>query len=142
MSSAKTLLTWPDLRSGSKVNKEQYLLYRVLLPDYKEPEFLNPLRFGIPTILITQAQNVLYKIQTYQLYMKMLGNDNWTDPVMGSSGSVRLQTDIGKGWHKNKKMKMPGEDTVISVFLELLNSLTSTIFGTNSHSGSGGKFLV
>lgn len=33
----KTLLTWLDLRSGSKVNKEQYLLYRVLLPDCKEP---------------------------------------------------------------------------------------------------------
>ena len=57
----KTLLTWPDLRSGFKVNKEQYLLYRVLLPDCKEPEFLNPLRLGIPTILITQAQNVLIK---------------------------------------------------------------------------------
>ena len=78
----KTLLTWPDLRSGSKVNKEQYLLYRVLLPDCKEPESLNPLRLGIPTTLITQAQNVLYKRQTYRLYMKMLGNDNWTDPVL------------------------------------------------------------
>lgn len=128
----KSLRAWPDLRSGSKVSIEQFLLSRVLCPPRRGPSQLVNGQFGITPALLTRAKNLLQMIPSYQLYLQNIGGNNWADPALGPFGPVlRLQAEIRAGWAKGGG-KQTDEDTVNAAFIELLNALTSLVPTTDS----------
>ncbi|KAL7661912.1 hypothetical protein ACMYSQ_001281 [Aspergillus niger] len=128
----KSLRAWPDLRSGSKVSIEQFLLSRVLCPPRRDPRQLVNGQFGITPALLTRAKNLLQTIPSYQLYLQNIGGNNWADPALGPFGPVlRLQAEIRAGWAKGGG-KQTDEDTVNAAFIELLNALTSLVPTTDS----------
>ncbi|RAL08197.1 uncharacterized protein BO97DRAFT_446364 [Aspergillus homomorphus CBS 101889] len=123
-----TLRSWRDLKSGSGVTPEQYLLYRVIRPQIVTPSFFNPAQFGITNALLTQAQGLLSQSPAYMLYISNFGNNDWTDPALGPFGPVvRLESEVSKGWRNDTSPQGTDEDTVNSTFIEFLNALTSII---------------
>ncbi|RDK37516.1 hypothetical protein M752DRAFT_308893 [Aspergillus phoenicis ATCC 13157] len=106
-----TLCTSSNLLSGSKVSKEQFLLYRIVCPARKKPRELDLTWFGS---------------DAYRHYLHNIQNGDWANPTLGVFGpALRLQAEIWKGWN-SKRVDATDEDTVNSALIELLNALTST----------------
>ncbi|GKZ96193.1 hypothetical protein AnigIFM59636_010436 [Aspergillus niger] len=137
-----TLCTWPNLLSGSKVSKEQFLLYRIVCPARKKPRELDLTWFGVPHNTIADAQEMLNQSDAYRHYLHNIQNGDWANPTLGVFGpALRLQAEIWKGWN-SKRVDATDEDTVNSALIELLNALTST--STDGVAGGGhtrGGFL-
>ncbi|PYH35180.1 uncharacterized protein BO87DRAFT_406217 [Aspergillus neoniger CBS 115656] len=128
----RSLRAWPNLKSGSKVSVEQFLLSRVLCPPMRTPDQLDIGQFGITPALLTRAMNLLQVTPTYQLYLQSIGGDNWANPALGPFGPVlRLQAEIRAGWGKGGD-DLTDEDTVNSAFIELVNALTSLVPNADS----------
>ncbi|KAI2987178.1 Aldehyde reductase 1 [Aspergillus niger] len=121
-----TLCTWPNLLSGSKVSKEQFLLYRIVCPERKKPRELDLTWFGVPHNTIADAQEMLNQSDAYRHYLHNIQNGDWANPALGVFGpALRLQAEIWKGWNSTR-VDATDEDTVKSALIELLNVLTST----------------
>ncbi|KAI2986726.1 hypothetical protein CBS147344_5202 [Aspergillus niger] len=130
-----TLCTWPNLLSGSKVSKEQFLLYRIVCPARKKPRELDLTWFGVPHNTIADAQEMLNQSDAYRHYLHNIQNGDWANPTLGVFGpALRLQAEIWKGWN-SKRVDATDEDTVNSALIELLNALTST--STDGVAGGG-----
>ncbi|GKZ80256.1 hypothetical protein AnigIFM56816_004473 [Aspergillus niger] len=93
-----TLCTWPNLLSGSKVSKEQFLLYRIVCPERKKPRELDLTWFGVPHNTIADAQEMLNQSDAYRHYLHNIQNGDWANPALGVFGpALRLQAKIWKG---------------------------------------------
>lgn len=64
-----TLCTWSNLLSGSKVSKEQFLLYPIVCPERKKPRELDLTWFGVPHKTIADAQEMLNQTDAYRHYL-------------------------------------------------------------------------
>lgn len=69
-------------------------------------QFLDPVRFGFPTTLITQSQNVLYKDKHINYILKFWG---MTTGLIQRWGHLDRYWDCSRrynGWYMDKKRKM------------------------------------
>ncbi|RAL16587.1 uncharacterized protein BO97DRAFT_336129 [Aspergillus homomorphus CBS 101889] len=76
----RSLKSCKNLVSGSRVTREQYLLFRTLYPD--PSTFFTPALYGLTADMQT-ARGMLTACPQFQAYLNAIPNHQWNDPQIG-----------------------------------------------------------
>lgn len=109
----KSLRSCIDLRSGSRVTEEQFLLFRTICPRVARPTVFDPATFGL-TQAIQNARGILATSSDYQFYKQNVRTADWASQGLNIfTLPLRSQETVQKPLqHGNEDMTRADETSV------------------------------
>lgn len=119
---SRTLRSCSNLKSGSAVTKEQFLLFRTICPDTRDPDTFNGAIFGL-TPYLTQASNILQHAD-FQNYLMALRTRGWNN-LSTFQGTTIQQRDVTDNMRKTGKLTRIDEENVNASLITFLQAITA-----------------
>ncbi|PLB48479.1 hypothetical protein P170DRAFT_477094 [Aspergillus steynii IBT 23096] len=119
----KSLHSCVELRSGSRVTQEQFLLFRTICPKFQEPYMFNSATLNL-TARLLRAGTILAGSIEFQDYVSVLRANQWSNPNKFER-VLEQQWEVLRCYDSKNELIEHDEHVVNSSFILLLQTMLS-----------------